>query len=165
MNGYFETGRRDEIAVFDVFFRRNQLITYSVAAGLEQVVEYLTNLKFEKDDIEYLKSLNIFSQGFLDYLESFRFSGDVYSVREGTFVFPGEPIFTVVANVMEAQLIETAVLNIMNHQTLIATKAAKVCYAAKGDAVMEFGLRRAQYARRGDTRRRGSHHKNTGRGL
>lgn len=144
MNGYFETGRRDEIAVFDVFFRRNQLITYSVAAGLEQVVEYLTNLKFEKDDIEYLKSLNIFSQGFLDYLESFRFSGDVYSVREGTFVFPGEPIFTVVANVMEAQLIETAVLNIMNHQTLIATKAAKVCYAAKGDAVMEFGLRRAQ---------------------
>lgn len=144
MNGYFRTGHRDEVAVFDVFFRQNKTITYSVAAGLEQVVEYLTNLQFKKDDIDYLRSLGLFGEDFLSYLETFRFTGDVYAVREGTFVFPCEPIFTVVANVMEAQLIETAILNIMNHQTLIASKAAKVCYAAKGDAVMEFGLRRAQ---------------------
>ncbi len=144
MNGYFETGRGDEVAIFDVFFRQNKTITYSVAAGLEQVVQYLLDLRFNEDDIEYLRSLNLFSEGFLEYLKSFRFTGDVYAVKEGTFVFPGEPIFTVVANVMEAQLIETAILNMMNHQTLIASKAAKVCYAAKGDSVMEFGLRRAQ---------------------
>ena len=144
MNGYFETDRKDEIAVFDVFFRQNQLITYSVAAGLEQVVDYLVNLKFGEDDISYLRSLGLFGEGFLNYLKDFRFTGDVYAVKEGTFVFPGEPIFTVVANVMQAQLVETAILNMLNHQTLIATKAAKVCYAAKGDSVMEFGLRRAQ---------------------
>ena len=144
MNGYYLRGRRGETAVFDVFFRQNDLITYSVAAGLEQVVEYIVNLKFSDDDIAYLDSLNIFDKSFLEYLKSFRFHGDVYAVPEGTFVFPGEPILTVKADVMEAQLVETAILNLVNHQTLIATKSAKICYAAKGDNVMEFGLRRAQ---------------------
>ena len=144
MNGYFKTGRTEEVAVFDVFFRSNELITCSVAAGLEQVVDYLLNLRFMPDDVEYLRSLNLFSEDFLEYLKDFRFTGDVYAVSEGTFVFPGEPILTVVANIIEAQLIETAILNIINHQTLIASKAAKVCFAARGDSVMEFGLRRAQ---------------------
>ena len=144
MNGYYLRGRRGETAVFDVFFRQNDLITYSLAAGLEQVVEYIVNLKFSDDDIAYLDSLNIFDKSFLEYLKSFRFHGDVYAVPEGTFVFPGEPILTVKADVMEAQLVETAILNLINHQTLIATKSAKICYAAKGDNVMEFGLRRAQ---------------------
>lgn len=144
MNGYYLNGRSDDVAVFDVFFRQNELITYSVAAGLEQVIEYLTELKFELEDIEYLRSLNLFDEGFLAYLSDFRFTGDVYAAPEGSFVFPGEPILTVKANVTEAQLVETAILNLINHQTLIATKAAKICYAAKGDNVMEFGLRRAQ---------------------
>lgn len=144
MNGYYLRGRKGETAVFDVFFRQNELITYSVAAGLEQVVDYIINLKFSDDDIAYLASLKIFDKTFLDYLKTFSFHGDVYAVPEGTFVFPGEPILTVKADVMEAQLVETAILNLVNHQTLIATKAAKICYAAKGDNVMEFGLRRAQ---------------------
>ncbi len=144
MNGYYEKGKHDEVAVFDVFFRQNSLITYSIAAGLEQVVNYLENLHFSEDDIAYLKGLNTFSEGFLEYLKDFKFTGDVYSVPEGTFVFPGEPILTVHANILEAQLVEAAILNMINHQTLIASKAAKVCYVAKDDKVMEFGLRRAQ---------------------
>ena len=144
MNGYYLHGKQDEIAVFDVFFRQNELITYSLAAGLEQAVDYCLNLNFGEDEIAYLKSLGIFDPGFLEYLKTFKFTGDIYAVPEGTVVFPGEPIFTVKAPVMQAQLIEAAVLNIINHQTLIASKAAKVCAAAKGDNVMEFGLRRAQ---------------------
>lgn len=144
MNGYYLQGKRDEIAVFDVFFRQNELITYSIAAGLEQAVDYCLHLQFGDDEIEYLRGLNIFDDGFLEYLRTLKFTGDVYAVPEGTVVFPGEPIFTVRAPVMQAQLIEAAVLNIINHQTLIASKAAKVCAAAKGDNVMEFGLRRAQ---------------------
>ena len=144
MNGYFLKGKKDEIAVFDVFFRQNELITFSLAAGLEQAIDYVLNLNFGEEEIGYLKSLGIFDAGFLDYLSKLKFTGDVYSVPEGTMVFPGEPIFTVKAPVMQAQLIETAVLNIINHQTLIATKSAKICNAAKGDNVMEFGLRRAQ---------------------
>lgn len=144
MNGYLREGRSDTTVIFDVFFRQNELITYSVAAGLEQVVDYILNIKFDDDDIEYLSSLGIFDDSFLDYLKTMRFTGDVYSVPEGTVVFPGEPILTVKAPVMEAQFIETAILNMINHQTLIASKAAKVCYAANGDNVMEFGLRRAQ---------------------
>ena len=144
MNGYFEKGKTDEIAVFDVFFRRNSLITYSLFAGLEQAIDYVLNLSFGKEEIEYLRSLNLFGEKFLDYLANLKFSGDIYAVPEGTVVFPGEPILTVKAPVMEAQLIETALLNILNHQTLIATKAAKICDSAKGDTVMEFGLRRAQ---------------------
>lgn len=144
MNGYYLNDRRDEVAVFDVFFRQNHLITYSVAAGLEQVCDYLINLKFSADELAYLKGLNLFDDGFLEYLKNFKFTGDVYAVPEGTFVFPGEPILTVKAPVMQAQLVETAILNLINHQTLIATKSAKICYAAQGDSVMEFGLRRAQ---------------------
>jgi nicotinate phosphoribosyltransferase len=144
MNGYYKHGRNGEIAVFDVFFRQNDMITYSLACGLEQVVDYILNLKFGEEEIEYLRSLKIFDEDFLEFLRTFKFTGDVYAVPEGTVVFPGEPILTVKAPVIEAQLIETAILNMMNFQTLIATKSAKICYSAKGDSVMEFGLRRAQ---------------------
>ena len=144
MNGYLKEGRKDEIAVFDVFFRQNGMITYSVACGLEQAIDYVLNLNFGEKEIEYLRGLGIFSEEFLEYLHNFKFTGDIYAVPEGTVVFPGEPIFTVKAPIMQAQLIETAVLNIINFQTLIATKAAKIRYAAKNDLVMEFGLRRAQ---------------------
>ena len=144
MNGYYLEGKTDEVAIFDVFFRRNELITYSLAAGLEQVVDYVLSLKFGDEEIEYLDSLGIFDKNFLEYLRNLKFTGDIYSVPEGTVVFPGEPILTVKAPVIEAQLIETAILNMINHQTLIATKSAKICEAAKGDNVMEFGLRRAQ---------------------
>ena len=144
MNGYFKKNLLDEWVIFDVFFRQNELITYSLAAGLEQAVDYILNLNFNDDDIDYLKGLKIFDDDFLNYLKKLKFTGDIYSVPEGTMVFPGEPILTVKAPLIEAQLIETAILNIINHQTLIASKAAKVCHAAKGDTVMEFGLRRAQ---------------------
>ena len=144
MNGYFSKGKLDEVAVFDVFFRQNSLITYSLFAGLEQAVDYVLNLSFGEEEIEYLRSLNLFSEDFLNYLSNLKFSGDIYAVPEGTVVFPNEPILTVKAPVIEAQLVETALLNILNHQTLIATKAAKICSSAKGDTVMEFGLRRAQ---------------------
>ena len=144
MNGYFYEGYKDQIAVFDIFFRQHDLITYSLAAGLEQAIEYVQNLRFDEEDINYLEGLGLFGKEFLDYLKDFRFTGDIYAVPEGTMVFPGEPILTVKAPVIEAQLIETALLNVINHQTLIASKAAKVCYAARGQAVMEFGLRRAQ---------------------
>ena len=144
MNGYYKEGKCDEVVIFDVFFRQNELITYSLAAGLEQAVDYVLNLNFTNEDVEYLRGLKIFDEGFLNYLSTLKFTGDIYSVKEGTMVFPGEPIFTVCAPIVQAQLIETAILNIINHQTLIASKAAKVCYSAKGDNVMEFGLRRAQ---------------------
>ena len=144
MNGYLKYEKNEEIAVFDVFFRQNDMITYSLACGLEQVVDYILNLNFGEEEIKYLNSLGIFSADFLDYLKNFKFTGDVYAVPEGTVVFPGEPILTVKAPILQAQLVETAILNIMNFQTLIATKSAKICYAAKNDLVMEFGLRRAQ---------------------
>ncbi len=143
--GYFDCGKQDTIAVFDLFFRPNKLITYSVAAGMEQAAEYLENLHFTGEDIDYLASLNIFSESYLEYLRELRFTGDVLSVREGEIVFPYEPILTVKAPMIEAQLVETALLNTINHQTLIASKAAKIC-AAAGGGVMEFGLRRAQGA-------------------
>ena len=144
MNGYLEKERKEEIAVFDLFFRQNGMITYSLACGLEQAVDYILNLNFGEEEIKYLDSLNIFSKEFLEYLRNFKFTGDVYAVPEGTVVFPGEPILTVKAPIMQAQLIETALLNIINFQTLIATKSAKIKYAAKDGVVMEFGLRRAQ---------------------
>ena len=144
MNGYFNKKDSKEVAVFDVFFRQNGTITYSLACGLEQVVDYILSLRFGEEEINYLNSLGIFSNEFLTYLKDFKFTGDVYAVPEGTVVFPGEPILTVKAPIIEAQLIETAILNMMNFQTLIATKSAKINYAAKGDLVMEFGLRRAQ---------------------
>ena len=144
MNGYLKHDRKQETAVFDLFFRQNGMITYSLACGLEQVVSYVLNLRFGEEEIEYLKGLNLFSDAFLEYLKNFKFTGDIYAVPEGTVVFPGEPILTVKAPIMQAQLIETAILNMMNFQTLIATKSAKICYEAKGNNVMEFGLRRAQ---------------------
>ena len=144
MDGYFRCGRKDEIAVFDLFFRQNGMITYSVACGLDQAIDYVLGIKFGEEEISYLRSLNIFSEGFLEYLKDFKFTGDLYAVTEGTIVFPGEPIVTVKAPIIEAQFIETALLNMINFQTLIATKSAKVNYAAQGDTIMEFGLRRAQ---------------------
>lgn len=145
MQGYFHNKDRNETVVFDAFYRTNPCGGgYSVSAGLEQVIQYIRELHFNREDIDYLASLGIFDADFLDYLKSFRFSGDIYAIPEGTVMFPREPVVKVIAPIMEAQLIETAVLNIINHQSLIATKAARVCYAAQGDGIMEFGLRRAQ---------------------
>ena len=145
MQGYFKNKGQNETVIFDAFYRSNPCGSgYSIAAGLEQVIEYVKNLHFSAEDIDYLKSLNIFDRDFLDYLRGFHFTGDIYAIPEGTVVFPREPLVKVIAPIMEAQLIETAILNIINHQSLIATKAARVCYAAKGDGIMEFGLRRAQ---------------------
>lgn len=144
MQGYFKS-KTNETVVFDAFYRRNPNDGgYAVACGLEQVIDYIKNLKFSYDDIDYLRNLGIFGEDFLDYLSSFHFTGDIYAIPEGTVVFPMEPLVKVVAPIMEAQLVETAILNIINHQSLIATKAARVVYAAKGDGIMEFGLRRAQ---------------------
>ena len=144
MQGYFERGE-NETVVFDMFFRSNpNKAGYSIAAGLEQVIEYVKGLHFTYEDVDYLRNLKIFSDDFLHYLSGFQFSGDLYAIPEGTVVFPKEPMIKVVAPIMEAQLIETAILNIVNHQSLIATKAARVVYAAAGDTVLEFGLRRAQ---------------------
>ena len=117
---------------------------YAISAGLEQVIEYINNLHFTEDDINYLASLKIFEDDFLDYLKNFKFTGDIYAIPEGSVMFPREPMLKVIAPIMEAQFIETAILNILNHQSLIATKAARICYAAEGDGIMEFGLRRAQ---------------------
>ncbi len=145
MQGYFKNNTQNETVIFDAFYRSNPCGSgYSIAAGLEQVIEYIKNLHFSTEDVDYLKTLNIFDKDFLDYLRGFHFTGDIYAIPEGTVVFPREPLVKVIAPIMEAQLIETAILNIINHQSLIATKAARVCYAAKGDGIMEFGLRRAQ---------------------
>ena len=108
------------------------------------MIDYVKNLHFDEQDITYLRSLGIFDDDFLDYLRDFRFSGDIYAIPEGSVMFPREPFIKVIAPIMEAQLVETAILNIINHQSLIATKAARVCQAARGDGIMEFGLRRAQ---------------------
>jgi len=144
MQGYFQS-HNDEVVVFDVFYRSNPSEGgYAISAGLEQVIDYIKNLRFDEDDIAYLSGLGIFSPDFLDYLSAFRFSGDIYAIPEGTVIFPREPLLKVVAPIMEAQLVETAVLTILNHQCLIATKASRVVYAAQGDGIMEFGLRRAQ---------------------
>ena len=146
-NGYFELGKGDEIAYFDVFFRKvPDGGGFAIAAGLEQVIEYIQNLKFTPEDIEFLRSKGIFSEGFLAYLSDFRFTGDIFAVPEGTPIFPGEPIMTVRAPSIEAQFIETFVLLCLNHQSLIATKANRVVRAAQGRPVMEFGSRRAQGA-------------------
>lgn len=144
MQGYFKTPTNQTV-IFDMFYRNNPCGgSFAIAAGLEQMIEYIENLRFTEEDIEYLRSLDMFQEDFLDYLSTFHFTGDIYAIPEGTVVFPREPIVKVIAPIMEAQLVETAILNIINHQSLIATKAARVCYAARGDGVMEFGLRRAQ---------------------
>mgnify|MGYP000257944323 CR=1 FL=1 len=144
MQGYFKNPTNQTV-IFDMFYRVNPCGgSFAITAGLEQMIEYIENLHFSPEDIDYLRSLHIFEEDFLEYLSNFKFSGDIYAVPEGSLIFPREPLVKVVAPIMEAQLIETAILNIVNHQCLIATKAARVCYAAKGDNVMEFGLRRAQ---------------------
>lgn len=144
MDGYFLEGKANETAVFDVFFRQKDAINYAVFAGLEQAIDYIKDLHFSAEDVEYLRSLNVFHPQFLDYLKNFKFTGDMYSVREGDIVYPQEPIVVVKAPLIEAQLIETALLNIISHQTLIATKSARIVDAARGKSVVEFGLRRAQ---------------------
>ncbi len=145
MNGYFKTGSYQNEAVFDLFFRKQgEETNYAVCAGLEQAIEYVNNLHFEPEDIAYLRSLNVFDSAFLDYLQDLRFTGDIDALPEGTIVFPMEPIMRVRAPICEAQLVETALLTIINHQTLIATKASRIVHAAQGDSVLEFGLRRAQ---------------------
>ena len=145
MQGYFKHKDRNETVIFDAFYRNNPCGGgYSIAAGLEQLIAYIKELHFSPEDIRYLDSLHLFEKDFLDYLADFHFSGDIYAIPEGTVIFPREPLVKVIAPIMEAQLVETAILNIINHQSLIATKAARVCYAARGDGIMEFGLRRAQ---------------------
>ena len=144
-NGYFEQGMADNITYFDVFYRQNpDKGGYAIMAGLEQVVDYINNLHFDEEDIEYLRSRNMFSQDFLEYLANFKFTGDIWAVPEGTPIFPREPMMTVRAPAIQAQLIETYVLLELNHQSLVATKANRICRAAEGRTVLEFGSRRAQ---------------------
>ena len=144
MQGYFKNPT-DQIVVFDAFYRNNPCNGgYAIACGLEQVIDYIRTLHCSPEDIEYLRGLGLFDDDFLEYLRGFHFTGDIYAIPEGTVVFPREPLVKVVAPLMEAQFIEPALLNIINHQSLIATKASRVVDAAKGDGIMEFGLRRAQ---------------------
>lgn len=143
INGYFKCGTQNQKAAFDLFYRGSNGYSYAIAAGLEQAIDYVKNLHFDDDDVDYLRSLGIFGEDFLNELKKFRFTGDIKAVPEGTLIFPNEPIMTVIAPMFEAQLVETALLNIINHQTLIATTASRLCECTKG-AISEFGLRRAQ---------------------
>ncbi len=146
-NGYFEKGFQNRICYFDVFFRQcPDGGGFAIAAGLEQIIDYIQKLHFDPEDIAYLRERNLFSQQFLDYLANFRFTGDIWAVPEGTPIFPREPILTVRAPAIEAQLVETFLLLTINHQSLIATKANRVVRAAQGRTVLEFGSRRAQGA-------------------
>ncbi|MDO4766411.1 MAG: nicotinate phosphoribosyltransferase [Eubacteriales bacterium] len=145
MQGYYLQSEKQPTAVFDLFYRRNPYNSaFAIAAGLDLAIEYVLNLHFTEEDIAYLKSLNMFQNKFLEYLRNFKFSGDIRAIPEGSIILPNEPILQVKAPICEAQLIETALLNIINHQSLIATKAARVKWAAGEDEVLEFGLRRAQ---------------------
>ena len=144
-NGYLTSGMGDTIAYFDIFFRSvPDGGGFAIMAGLEQAVEYIKNLRFEKSDIEFFRSQKLFSEEYINYLENFKFVCDIWSVPEGTPIFPGEPIMTVRGPVIQAQLLETMLLLSINHQSLIATKANKIVRAAGGRPVMEFGARRAQ---------------------
>ena len=146
-NGYFASNMRNRIAYFDVFFRNvPDGGGFAIAAGLEQVAEYIENLRFSNDDIDFLRSKQIFSEDFLSYLLTFRFTGDIWAVPEGTPVFPGQPLLTVRAPTIEAQFIETYILLQLNHQSLVATKANRIVRAADGRPISEFGSRRAQGA-------------------
>lgn len=146
-NGYFLKGYQEEIMIFDLFFRKNPSRGgYTIVCGIDQVIDYIENLHFTEEDIAYLRNLNLFDEQFLTYLSDFQFTGDIFAVEEGTVLFPNEPILRVRANSIEAQIIETALLNIINFQSLIATKASRICQVAGDDPVMEFGLRRAQGA-------------------
>ena len=145
MQGYFENEDVNQTVISDMFYRSNpEGNGYAICAGLEQVIDYIKNLHFTEDEIAYLKGLGMFKPAFLDYLRDFRFTGDIYAIPEGTVIFPREPLVKVIAPIMQAQLVETAILNIINHQSLIATKTARIVRAAQGDGVMEFGCRRAQ---------------------
>ena len=145
MQGYFREEEKNVKVIFDMFYRRNPDDNgFAISCGLEQLIELIENFHFSEEDIAYLASLKMFDSDFLEYLKDFRFTGDIYAIPEGNVMFPREPVVKVKAPIMQAQLIETALLNIINHQSLIATKASRVVHAAKGDGVMEFGLRRAQ---------------------
>lgn len=146
-NGYFESNMSEQICYFDVFYRSvPDNGGFAIACGLETIVEYINNLHFSDSDIEYLRNKNLFSEKFLSYLKSFKFTGDIYAVREGTVIFPNEPIIIVRAKAIEAQMIETYILLTLNHQSLVATKTSRIVRAASGRPVMEFGSRRAQGA-------------------
>jgi nicotinate phosphoribosyltransferase len=150
MYAYYKKGMDGQRTVFDLFFRKPPCGSgYAIFAGLEQVLDYIQSIHFTEEDIAYLRSVHPYEEAFLDKLRAFRFTGNISAMREGTVVFPGEPLLRIDAPVNEAQLIETAILTIINHQTLIATKAARIVSAAKGDMVLEFGLRRAQGAEAG----------------
>jgi nicotinate phosphoribosyltransferase len=143
-NGYYNDGDMETRVAFDVFYRKNpDRGGFAIFAGLEQIVEYIENLHFATEDIEYLRSLNIFTEKFLSYLADFKFSGDIYSFPEGTIMYPNEPVMTVVAPLIDAQLVETAILAQVNHQSLVATKTRRIVKAAEGKAVSDFGARRA----------------------
>lgn len=144
-NGYFENNLKDKIVHFDMFFRKNpDNAGFAIVAGLEQVIEYIKGLNFTKSDIEYLRERKLFNEEFLEYLLNFKFTGDIYAIEEGTPVFPNEPLITVKAKAIEAQLIETMLLLTINHQSLIATKANRIRRAAEGKEVLELGARRSQ---------------------
>lgn len=144
-NGYFENGMQDRITYFDVFFREvPDGGGFAIAAGLEQIIDYVQQLHFSEEDIAYLRGRGMFNEQFLDYLKNFKFTGDIWAIPEGTPIFPGEPVITVRAPAIQAQLLETYMLLEFNHQSLIATKANRICRAAEGRAVLEFGSRRAQ---------------------
>ena len=144
-NGYYKKGVENDTAVFDVFFRKNVCEGgYTIVCGIEEIVHYINNLSFNEHDLDYLRSLNLFDEDFIGFLRDFKFTGDIYAVEDGSVMFPGEPIIVVKAPLYQAQLVETAILSIVNFMTLIATKASRVCNAAGGDPVLEFGLRRAQ---------------------
>lgn len=143
-NGYFNDGDKTAKVVFDVFYRKNpDRGGFAIFAGLEQIVEYIENLHFSKEDIEYLRSLDTFTEEFLQYLRDFKFSGDIYAFPEGTIMYPNEPILTVIAPLIDAQIVETAILAQINHQSLVATKTTRIVKAAEGKAVSDFGARRA----------------------
>ena len=143
-NGYFINNLKDDIAVFDLFYRKNpDDAAYSIFVGLEDIINYILNLHFDDEDINYLRSLNIFNDNFLNYLRNFKFSGDLYAFKEGSIVYPNVPLVTVVAPLIDCQLLETALLATVNHETLIATKANRIVLASKGRSVSDFGARRA----------------------
>ena len=143
-NGYFINNLKDDIAVFDLFYRKNpDEAAYSIFVGLEDIINYILNLHFDDEDIAYLRSLNIFNDDFLNYLRNFKFSGDLYAFKEGSIVYPNVPLVTVVAPLIDCQLLETALLATVNHETLIATKANRIVLASKGRSVSDFGARRA----------------------
>lgn len=143
-NGYMSEKDRNDYVTFDVFYRKNPDIGgYAIFAGLEQVIEYIEQMHFDQDDIDYLRSLHLFSEEFLEYLKTYHFKGDIFAFKEGTIMYPNEPILTVHAPLIDAQLVETAILAEINHQSLIATKASRIVRAARGRAVSDFGARRA----------------------